>query len=119
MGPVMSAHVNEFLGFGGPTEGSLAYRSRLSHEGYYRTVGGLSRVYVQYLHPFYGPDGGYNGLNHILIPSFTIIGNAFDELFHGISFIATLKVSIFLHINKPRKLDGFRGLFNYRPSAYY
>ena len=101
MRPVMLTHIDEFLGFGGAAESGLTHGLRLSHKGDHRTVGGFSGIHVQHLDAFYGPDGGYNGLYYAFISSFAIIGDALDELFHGLSFNASPKLAKLLHSAKP------------------
>jgi hypothetical protein len=94
MGPVVLAHVYELLGFGRTAESGFAYRPGLSHKSDHRAVGGLPGIHVQDPDTFYGSNGRYNGLDDTLISSLAIVGNTFDELFHGLSFNVTLKVAI-------------------------
>ena len=82
MGSVMLPHINQFLRFGGAAEGGFAYGSGFPHESNDGTVGGLAGVYIQHFDAFHRADGGYNGVYHLTLPSFTVIGNTFDELLH-------------------------------------
>jgi hypothetical protein len=52
MGPVMMAHVYEFLGFAGTAEGGLAHRFRRSHKSDYRAVCGFTGIHVKDFHAF-------------------------------------------------------------------
>ena len=63
-------------------EGRLADGVWTADEGDHRPVGGFAGVYIQHFDAFHRADGGYNGVYHLTLPSFTVIGNTFDELLH-------------------------------------
>ena len=100
MGPVMLAHVNEFLCLGGTAESGLAYGLRFSYKSDYGAVGGLSGIHVQHFDALYGLDGRHNGVDNTPVAPFAIVGNTFYKLFHGFSFNASIKVGKLLEIAK-------------------
>ena len=93
MGAVVLSHIDELLGLCGPAEGGLADRTGFSYKSDDGAVGGLSGIYIQHFDTFYGTNGLYNSLYYALIFSFAVVGNAFDELFHGFSSNYALKIA--------------------------
>ena len=93
MSSVVVAHIDEFAGAFHKLESGFDHRVGIAHKGNHGAVSSFAGIYVQHFYAFYALDGCYNGINHGFVPPFTIVGDTFDELFHGHSFNAALKIA--------------------------
>jgi hypothetical protein len=75
--PVVLRHINVFRSRFYPLEGRFHDLFRWTGEGEDRAMGCFSRIYVEKVHPGHGPDSIGDLPDHLGVPAFAEIGDAF------------------------------------------